>query len=88
MRSRGLVALFALAFGAWLGIGAVEKGRIGVDTAEAAGGCGIGFHRALQREPGPAERMVAPAPLLSFAAPRDARRIEGLERRPAGVSPL
>ncbi len=45
MRSRGLMALFTLAFGAWLGLGPVEKGRIGVDTAEAAGGCGIGFHR-------------------------------------------
>lgn len=45
MRSRELIALFALAFEAWLGLGAMEKARIGVDTAEAAGGCGIGFHR-------------------------------------------
>lgn len=33
-------------------------------------------HRALQREPEPAERMVAPAPLLSLAAPREARRTD------------
>jgi hypothetical protein len=45
MRSKETVVLFALAFGTWLGLGTMEKGRIGVDTAEAAGGCGIGFHR-------------------------------------------
>ncbi|GEP02909.1 hypothetical protein MOX02_09470 [Methylobacterium oxalidis] len=35
----------ALVLGALLGMGRLEKGGIGVGTAEAAGGCGIGFHR-------------------------------------------
>src|ERR1700712_4972963 len=45
MRRMRLVAFAALVFGAWLSLGSLEKGRIGVGAAEAAGGCGIGFHR-------------------------------------------
>ncbi|KAB1072521.1 GCG_CRPN prefix-to-repeats domain-containing protein [Methylobacterium planeticum] len=45
MRRMGWLAFAALAFGAWLGMGSLEKGRIGVETAAAAGGCGPGFHR-------------------------------------------
>src|SRR4051812_35805107 len=45
MRRMRLVVLAALVFGAWLSMGSLEKGRLGVGAAEAAGGCGIGFHR-------------------------------------------
>ena len=36
MRSRKLVARLALAFVAWLGLGAMEEGRVGVGTTAAA----------------------------------------------------
>ena len=45
MKPLKLLVLAALAFGALLGTASVEQGRIGVRTAEAAGGCGVGFHR-------------------------------------------
>ncbi|WP_336488095.1 GCG_CRPN prefix-to-repeats domain-containing protein [Methylobacterium nigriterrae] len=47
MRSLRLMALAALAFGAWLGLGSIETGRFGIGAAEAAGGCGPGFHRSV-----------------------------------------
>ncbi|MFE1598319.1 GCG_CRPN prefix-to-repeats domain-containing protein [Methylobacterium sp. ID0610] len=40
-----LMLLAALTLGAWLGTGSLDQGRLGVATAQAAGGCGIGFHR-------------------------------------------
>lgn len=45
MRAVRLMALGAFVLVAWLGLGRLDQGRIGVGTAEAAGGCGIGFHR-------------------------------------------
>lgn len=40
-----LMTLATLALGALFTTGSLEKGRLGVDTAQAAGGCGVGFHR-------------------------------------------
>lgn len=45
MKRLRLTMLAVLVFGALLGMGRLEKGGIGVGTAVAAGGCGIGFHR-------------------------------------------
>ncbi|WP_418291968.1 GCG_CRPN prefix-to-repeats domain-containing protein [Methylobacterium durans] len=45
MKPLRLTMLAALVFGALLGMGRIETGGVGVGTAEAAGGCGPGFHR-------------------------------------------
>ncbi|WP_455976482.1 GCG_CRPN prefix-to-repeats domain-containing protein [Methylorubrum populi] len=45
MRALRLMALVSLTFAALLGMNSAEPGRIGVGRAEAAGGCGPGFHR-------------------------------------------
>ncbi|MDV2983830.1 UNVERIFIED_CONTAM: hypothetical protein Q9R58_05890 [Methylobacteriaceae bacterium AG10] len=34
-----------VAVAAWLAFGSVERGIVGVSPAQAAGGCGVGFHR-------------------------------------------
>lgn len=47
MRMLRRLAFATLALIAWLGIGQLERGRLGVAPAQAAGGCGIGFHRGL-----------------------------------------
>lgn len=44
-RPSRLMTLFAVTFVALLGIGPLKQGRIGIGRAEAAGGCGLGFHR-------------------------------------------
>src|SRR6478735_3563457 len=45
MRRIRLVVFVALFLGSWLSLGSPEKGQFGVSVAEAAGGCGLGFHR-------------------------------------------
>jgi hypothetical protein len=45
MTSLRPIAFAALLLGAWLGMGSLEQGRIGFVSAEAAQGCGPGFHR-------------------------------------------
>jgi hypothetical protein len=45
MRASRRMALAALTFAAMLGMSWPESGRIGVGQAQAAGGCGVGFHR-------------------------------------------
>ncbi|GLS43779.1 GCG_CRPN prefix-to-repeats domain-containing protein [Methylobacterium brachythecii] len=42
LRQLALAVFFLVA---WLGTGRLDEGRVGIGTAEAAGGCGIGFHR-------------------------------------------
>ncbi|MCP2080158.1 GCG_CRPN prefix-to-repeats domain-containing protein [Methylorubrum extorquens] len=44
-RASRLMTLCAAAFVVFLGIGPLQQGRIGIGRAEAAGGCGLGFHR-------------------------------------------
>jgi hypothetical protein len=45
MTSLRPIAFAALLLGTWLGMGSLEQGRIGFVSAEAAQGCGPGFHR-------------------------------------------
>jgi hypothetical protein len=45
MKASRLVVLIAATFAAVLGMGMLDQGRIGIGRAEAAGGCGPGFHR-------------------------------------------
>lgn len=39
------MAIGSFVLAAWLGLGSIERGVVGIAPAEAAGGCGVGFHR-------------------------------------------
>jgi hypothetical protein len=45
MRPSTLLFLGILTLSAWLGTGSLDHGKIGIAPAQAAGGCGVGFHR-------------------------------------------
>lgn len=45
MRSTRIIPLAALTLLALLGLSSLDAGRFGIPAAQAAGGCGPGFHR-------------------------------------------
>ena len=45
MRLTRLMALAAFTFAAFLGAGSFDSGGLSIGAAQAAGGCGPGFHR-------------------------------------------